>query len=67
MKLHHLKAIIDSLIEAHGDELDVRFLHQYASGRTKIGAITTYRVRPSGGGMNGSVRFNIDHPRGEEE
>ena len=66
MKLKEIKAIVDSLVETHGGELEARFKYKFASGRVGQGPITGYTVRPSKPPMSGSAIFTIDYARGEE-
>jgi hypothetical protein len=61
MKLRELKAIIDGLVETHGGDMDTRFKYRFGSGRTSQGPVTGYEV------STGTVRFAIDHARGEPE
>jgi len=65
MKLHELKAIIDNLVETHGDEMNAVFRYRFGSGRTSEGGITKYEVSPPKKPMNGMIRFTIDNARGE--
>lgn len=67
MKLHELKAIIDGLVEVHGDDMEAVFKYRFGSGRTSQGPVTCYQVSPPNQGMRGYVRFTIDHARGEPE
>jgi hypothetical protein len=67
MKLHELKSIIDGLVEIHGGDMDTKFKYRFGSGRTAQGPVTSYQVTPKSGPMRGSVRFAIDHARGEPE
>lgn len=66
MKLKEIKAIVDSLVETHGGEMEARFKYKFASGRVGQGPITGYSVHPPKPPLGGSVNFTIDHARGEE-
>lgn len=65
MRLRELKAIIDSLVETHGGEMDAKFKYKYGSGRTSQGPVTGYEVTPPSHPLRGTARFIIDHARGE--
>ena len=69
MNLGQLSDVIDGLIKVHGETMEAIFLYQYASGRTNIGPVTKYEVRPpnSKHGMKGCVTFRIGYARGSEE
>ena len=67
MTLRELKAIIDGLVEVHGEDMDAAFKYRFGSGRTSQGPVTGYQVSPPRQGMGGFVRFTIDHARGEPE
>ena len=69
MNLGQLSEVINGLIKVHGETMDAVFLYQYASGRTNIGAVTKYEVRPpnKNHGMKGAVTFRIGTARGELE
>lgn len=67
MTLGKLKAIIDALHEVHGPDLHTNFRYQFASGKVKSGPVTSYRVCPPQGGLHGSVKFSVNHARGDEE
>jgi hypothetical protein len=67
MRLRELKAIIDGLVETHGGDMDTRFKYRFGSGRTSQGPVTGYEVHPPKSPLPGSVRFTIDHARGDPE
>jgi len=67
MTLGELKAIVDALHEVHGPDLHTNFRYQFASGKVKSGPVTSYRVCPPQGGLHGSVKFSVNHARGDEE
>ena len=69
MNLGQLSEVINGLIKVHGEQVEAIFLYQYASGRTNIGPVTKYEVRPpnSKHGMKGCVTFRIGTARGELE
>jgi len=68
MTLGQLADIVNGLIKIHGETIDVRFLYQFASGRTKADTVTNYEVRtPKGEILKGAVTFRIGYARGEEE
>lgn len=67
MTLGELKSIVDALYEVHGPDLSTNFRYQFASGKVKSGPITSYRVCPPQGGLHGSVKFSVNHARGDEE
>ena len=67
MRLRELKAIIDGLVETHGGDMDARFKYRFGSGRTSQGPVTGYEVNPRPAPFRGTVRFTIDHARGNEE
>lgn len=67
MTLGELKAIVDALHEVHGPDLHTNFRYQFASGKVKSGPVTSYRVSPPQSGLHGSVKFSVNHARGDEE
>jgi hypothetical protein len=64
MKLSEMKSIIDNLHDLHGDDTDVRFLYQYASGKTRIGPMTGYDVFVGTPVFPASIVVKVNYPRG---
>jgi len=67
MKLEELKSIVDALYEVHGGQMSANFVYQFASGVVRAGPITSYRVCPPSGPLDGSVRFTVNQARGDEK
>ena len=64
--LGELKAVIDSLIELHGGDTRIDFVHPVhfrSKPRTRIAWVTGYKV--SAGTGRSYVRIELDHPRGD--
>jgi hypothetical protein len=64
MTLGELKRMIDMLKAVHGDDTDVRFLYQYASGKTRIGPMTGYDVFVGTSVLPASIVLQVNYPRG---
>lgn len=66
MKLCELRDTIDALIELHGVNSRIQVIYP-CSNRTKIGNITGYEVVRDEREGHSSVKFKINHARGEGE
>lgn len=65
MKLWELRDIINSCIQLHGINCEVKMIYP-VSNRLKLGDITAYEVRPDSADSKSTVRFRINYARGEE-
>lgn len=66
MRLWELRDTINALIELHGANSRIQMIYP-CSNRTKIGTITGYEVVRDEREGHSSVKFKINHARGEGE
>lgn len=66
MKLWELRDTINALIELHGVNSRIQVIYP-CSNRTKIGTITGYEVVRDEREGQSSVKFKLNHARGEGE
>lgn len=66
MKLWELRDTINALIELHGANSRIQVIYP-CSNRTKIGTITGYEVVRDEREGQSSVKFKLNHARGEVE